>query len=154
MNWEMDEKDFKGRPTVEKPYLSGKKCLLIDDDLPIINLLSRVFVLEGCEVEKALDGRSALEKMDVTSFDFITCDVRMAGMDGATFYQKLKDKKSPYLNKIIFITGDTTSAEIQEFLNSIGNPLLKKPFELDDIKEVIQGLLTNPLYGNKGIVIA
>ncbi len=152
MNWEMDEEDLKRRPTVERPYLSGKKCLLIDDDLPIINLLSRVFVLEGCEVEKALDGRSALEKMDVTPFDFITCDVRMAGMDGATLYQKLKERKSPYLNKIIFITGDTTSDEIQEFLNSIENPFLKKPFELDDIKEVIQGLLTNPSYRNKGIV--
>ena len=85
MNWEKDEKDLKGRPAVEKPYLRGKKCLIIDDDLPIINLLSRVFLLEGCEVEKTLDGRSALEKMDVTPFDFITCDVRMAGMDGATF---------------------------------------------------------------------
>jgi CheY-like chemotaxis protein len=148
----MDEKDLKRRPTVEKPYLSGKKCLLIDDDLPIISLLSRFFVLEGCEVEKALDGKSALEKMDATPFDFITCDVRMPGMDGATFYQKLKEKKSSYLNKIIFITGDTTSDEIREFLNSIENPLLTKPFELHDIKEVIQGLLTNPSYGNKSIV--
>ena len=147
MNWEMDEKDFKGKPTVEKPYLRGKKCLLIDDDLPIINLLSRFFVLEGCKVEKALDGKSALEKMDTTPFDFITCDVRMAGMDGVTFYKQLKQKKSPYLNKIIFITGDTTSDQSREFLNSIENPLLKKPFELHDIKEVIQGLLTNPSYG-------
>ena len=146
MNWKMNEKGLKERPAVEKPYLSGKKCLLIDDDLPIINLLSRVFVLEGCEVEKALDGKSALEKMDAIPFDFITCDVRMPGMDGATFYQKLKEKKSPYLSKIVFITGGTMSDEIQGFLNSIGNPLLKKPFELEDIKEVIQGLLTNPSY--------
>jgi CheY-like chemotaxis protein len=152
MSWEMNEKDLKGRPTVEKPYLIGKKCLLIDDDLPIISLLSRFFVLEGCEVEKALDGKSALEKMDATPFDFITCDVRMPGIDGATFYQKLKEKKSSYLNKIIFITGDTTSDEIQEFLNSIENPLLKKPFELHDIKEVIQGLLTNAPQENKTIV--
>jgi len=56
----------------------------------------------------------------------------------------LKEKKSPYLNKIIFITGDTTSDEIQEFLNSIENPLLKKPFELDDIKEVIQRIVNKP----------
>ena len=152
MNWEMNEKDPKGRPTVENPYLSGKKCLLIDDDLPIINLLSRFLILEGCEVEKALDGKSALEKMNATPFDFITCDVRMSGMDGVTFYQKLKQKKSPYLNKIIFVTGDTTSDEIQEFLNSIENPLLKKPFELHDIKQVIQGLLTNPSHGNESIV--
>ena len=148
----MNENDLERRPPVEKPYLSGKKCLLIDDDLPIINLLSRVFALKGCEVEKALDGKSALEKMNATPFDFITCDVRMAGMDGVTFYKTLKQKKSPYLNKIIFVTGDTTSDEIQEFLNSIENPLLKKPFELDDIEEVVQGLLTNPSHGNKRIV--
>ena len=148
----MNEKDPKEKPTVEKPYLSGKKCLLIDDDLPIIDLLSKYFALEGCEVEKALDGKSALEKMDATPFDFITCDVRMPGMDGVTFYQNLKKKKSPYLNRIIFITGDMTSDEIQEFLNSIDNPLLKKPFELHDIKEVIRGLLTNTSHGNKGVV--
>ena len=148
----MNEKDPKEKPTVEKPYLSGKKCLLIDDDLPIIDLLSKYFALEGCEVEKALDGKSALEKMDATPFDFITCDVRMAGMDGVTFYKTLKQKKSPYLNKIIFVTGDTTSDEIQEFLNSIDNPLLKKPFELHDIRKVIQELLKNPSHGNKSIV--
>ena len=148
----MNEKDPKEKPTVEKPYLSGKKCLLIDDDLPIIDLLSKYFALEGCEVEKALDGKSALEKMDATPFDFITCDVRMPGMDGVTFYQNLKKKKSPYLNRIIFITGDMTSDEIQEFLNSIDNPLLKKPFELHDIRKVIQELLKNPSHGNKSIV--
>jgi CheY-like chemotaxis protein len=152
MDWEINGKDFKGRSTVEKPCLSGKKCLLIDDDLPIINLLSRFFVLEGCKVEKALDGKSALEKMDATPFDFITCDVRKTGMDGVTFYQELKQKKSPYLNKIIFVTGDTTSHQIQEFLTSIENPLLRKPFELHDIREVVQGLLTNLSYGNKKTV--
>ena len=148
----MNEKDPKEKPTVEKPYLSGKKCLLIDDDLPIIDLLSKYFALEGCEVEKALDGKSALEKMDATPFDFITCDVRMPGMDGVTFYQNLKKKKSPYLNRIIFITGEMTSDEIQKFLNSIDNPLLKKPFELHDIRKVIQELLKNPSHGNKSIV--
>jgi len=152
MNWEMNEKDLKGRPPVEKSYLSGKKCLLIDDDVPMINLLSTFFMLEGCDAEKALDGKLALEKMDETPFDFIICDVRMPGMDGVTFYQELKEKKSPYLNKIIFITGETMSDEIQKFLNTIENPLLKKPFGLDDIREVIQGLLTNPSYGNKSIV--
>jgi len=132
-------KDIKGRPTVEKPYLSGKKCLLIDDDLPIINLLSRFFVLEGCEVEKALDGKLALEKMNNTSFDFILCDINMPGMDGVTFYQQLKGIGSPFLDKVIFITGDEMNHEIQEFLKSI--PLLKKPFGLDDVKQAIRQLL-------------
>lgn len=152
MSWEINEKDAKGRPTVQKPYLSGKKCLLIDDDVQMINVLSKFLAVEGCYTEKALDGKSALEKMDATAFDFILCDIRMPRMDGVTFHQKLKERKSPYLNKIIFITGDTMSDEIQEFLDSIENPLLEKPFGLQDIRQVIQRLLTNPSYGNKSIV--
>jgi CheY-like chemotaxis protein len=147
-----EQNGFSRKTTVERPSLSGKKCLLIDDDLPIIDLLSKYFAWEGCEVEKALDGKSALEKMDATPFDFITCDVRMPGMDGVAFYQILKKKKSPYLNRIIFITGDMTSDEIQEFLNSIENPLLRKPFELHDIRKVVQELLTNPSHKRKSVV--
>jgi len=39
--------------------------------------------------------------------------------------------------------GLTMSHEIQEFLKSINNPLLNKPFGLDDVKEAIRRLLAN-----------
>jgi hypothetical protein len=51
----------------------------------------------------------------------------------------LKGVGSPFLDKVIFITGDEMNHEIQEFLKSI--PLLKKPFGLDDVKEAIRQLL-------------
>ncbi len=109
----------------------------------MIDLLSKYFATEDCYTEKALDGKLALEKMNNSSFDFILCDVKMPGMDGVTFYQQLKGIGSPYLGKFIFITGDTMSHEIQEFLKSINNPLLNKPFGLDDVKEAIRRLLAN-----------
>jgi len=143
LNWEMNEKGFKEKFTVKKSFLSGKKGLLVDDDLQMIDLLSKYFAAEGCYTEKALDGKSALEKTNNIPFDFILCDVKMPGMDGVTFYQQLKGIGSPYLGKVIFITGDTMSHEIQEFLKSINNPLLNKPFGLDDVKEAIRRLLAN-----------
>ena len=143
MNWETNEKGFKEKPTVKKSLLSGKKGLLVDDDLQMIDLLAKYFATEDCYTEKALDGKLALEKMNNTPFDFILCDVKMPGMDGVTFYQQLKGIGSPYLDKVIFITGDTMSHEILEFLKSINNPLLNKPFGLDDVKEAIRRLIAN-----------
>jgi two-component system response regulator AtoC len=139
----MNEKGFKEKSTVKKSFLSGKKGLLVDDDSQMIGLLSKYFETEGCYTEKALNGKSALEKMNNMSFDFILCDVKMPGMNGVTFYQQLKGTGSPYLDKVIFITGATTSHEIQEFLKSINNPLLNKPFGLDDVKEAIRRLIAN-----------
>src|SRR4030043_1972722 len=131
----MNEKGFKEKFTVKKSFLSGKKGLLVDDDSQMIGLLSKYFETEGCYAEKALNGKSALEKMNNTPFDFILCDINMPGMDGVTFYQQLKGIKSPFLDRVVFITGDTTNHEIQEFLKSI--PLLEKPFGLDDVKEAV-----------------
>jgi CheY-like chemotaxis protein len=139
----MNEKGFKERPTVKKSFLSGKKGLLVDDDFQMIGLLSKYFETVGCYTEKALNGKLALEKMNNNRFDFILCDVNMPGMDGVTFYQQLKGIGSPYLDKVIFITGDTMSHETLEFLKSINNPLLGKPFGLDDVKEAIRQLLAN-----------
>jgi len=139
----MNEKGFEEISTVSKSFLSGKKGLLVDDDSQMIDILSKYFATEGCYTEKAPDGKLALEKMNNTPFDFILCDVKMPGMDGVTFYQQLKGIGSPYLDKVIFITGDTMSHEILEFLKSINNPLLNKPFGLDDVKEAIRRLIAN-----------
>jgi CheY-like chemotaxis protein len=139
----MNGKGFDEMTDVKTSFLSGKKGLLVDDDSQMVDILSKYFATEGCHTEKALDGKLALEKMNNTPFDFILCDVKMPGMDGVTFYQQLKGIGSPYLDKVIFITGDTMSHEIQEFLKSINNPLLNKPFGLDDVKEAIRRLMTN-----------
>lgn len=139
LKWEMNEKRFKETPGIKKSFLSGKKGLLVDDDLQMIDIMSKYFATEDCYTEKALDGKLALEKMNNTPFDFIICDINMPGMDGVTFYQQLKGTGSAFLDKVIFITGDDMNHEIQEFLKSI--PLLRKPFGLDDVREAVRQLL-------------
>lgn len=94
--------------------------------------------------EKANDGKWALEKLAGAPYDFILCDIKIPGMDGMTLYQELKEGKSPNLDKMIFITGDVISAEIQEFLKSVKKPFLSKPLDLKDVKETIQLVLINP----------
>jgi CheY-like chemotaxis protein len=64
----------------------------------------------------------------------------MPGMDGITFYKELKKTNSLYISKIIFVTGDGVNPDTQEFLKSIKNPVLLKPFDLENITKTIQQL--------------
>jgi two-component system NtrC family sensor kinase len=122
----------------------GRKGLIIDDEVRIIDMLSKYFEAEGCITEMVSDGELALKKLDGASYDFILCDIKMPGMDGMTFYQKLKEGNSSYLSKIIFTTGDVVNPDTQEFLKSIKNPVLSKPFDLENIQKSIQQLFNSP----------
>jgi DNA-binding response OmpR family regulator len=122
--------------------LQGRKGLLVDDDVHMLNLLSKFLAVEGCSTDTALNGRLALSKIDRVAYDFILCDLKMPGMDGMAFYRELQDRRFAGLGKIIFITGDPSSREIEEFLNSLDNPLVNKPFSLEELRETIRLLIT------------
>jgi len=137
-------KGVKENPPIQIFNVRGRKGLIIDDEVRIIDMLSKYFEAEGCMTEKVSDGELALKKLDKASYDFILCDIKMPGMDGMTFYQKLKEGNSSYLSKIIFTTGDTVNPDTQEFLKSIKNPVLSKPFNLENIQKSIQQLFNSP----------
>jgi len=137
-------KEMSGKPPKQYTWLHGKKGLLIDDDVQLMNLLSKFFETAGCEAEVVPDGKSALDKLDGSSYDFIFCDIKMPTMSGITLYQQLKEKGSSHLGKIIFVTGDVTSYDVEEFLESVRNPILVKPFDLEEVKRTVLRVLTKP----------
>lgn len=122
--------------------LKGKNILIIDDEPSIIDMLSKFFKLQQCSVETCLNGREALKKLIMEPFDFIICDIKMPGIDGIEFYRLLKEKGFSGLDRIIFITGDVINPNTEEFLNSIRNPYLIKPFDFDALKRILIGHTT------------
>ena len=137
------EREVKENPPLQVFNVKGKKALIVDDEVHIVDMLSKYLEAEGCLTEKAFDGESALKKLNGPFYDFILCDIRMPGMDGMTFYKELKKVNSPYLSKIIFVTGDGVNPDTEEFLRSIKNPVLLKPFDLENITKTIQQLPVN-----------
>jgi CheY-like chemotaxis protein len=133
------KKKVKEKPS--KIFTKKMRGLLIDDQIPLVDLLSKFLGAEGYLTEKVTDGRLALKRLDEALYDFIICDIRIPGVDGVTLYRELKEKKSPNLEKFIFITGDAISSDIQEFLESAKRPFLSKPFDLQDIKKTIRQLM-------------
>ncbi len=79
------------------------KILLVDDEEIIHLTLNRLLNQEKkYDIDHAYSGKEALEKLN-NSYDLIICDVIMAGIDGITILQEVKNKK--YKAEVIMLSG-------------------------------------------------
>jgi len=46
--------------------------------------------------------------------------------------------------RVVFLTGDVLSREKRTFLEATGAPVLTKPCDLDEVRRVVNGVLTQP----------
>jgi CheY-like chemotaxis protein len=63
--------------------------LVIDDDVPTLELLSAAFGLEGYRVVDAVNGREGLLRMESDHPDVVLCDVLMPEVDGRGFSEAM-----------------------------------------------------------------
>ena len=130
------EKKMDREKCVERNF-RGLKGLVIDDDLRIINLVSKYLNQEGYEMETAAEVRTALSIIEGKDFDFVICDIKIPEMGGDDFYRVVKEKYPSLADRIIFLTGDTLGDATRTFIDSVTNPLIEKPFQLNELKEEI-----------------
>ena len=114
-----------------------KHILVVDDEPGIRTTLSRILASEGHQVDVADDGKVAWERVQSTDYDHILLDLKMPGMDGQQLYKLVKDSDERMASRIIFVTGDIAGLGTDEFISSIENPSLSKPFRRDDLRQVL-----------------
>jgi CheY-like chemotaxis protein len=73
----------------------------------------------------------------LSHYDLILSDIRMADRDGLEFYRELVRQNADAAERIVFITGDTLSVEVQSFLKRTGALYIEKPFQPADILDLI-----------------
>ena len=74
-------------------------------------------------------------------YDVILSDIRMQGMDGPSFYHALGDSNPDQIAGLAFITGDTLSPRVKEFLDASERPYLEKPVMPNDLRELVELLM-------------
>ena len=118
------------------------KILVIDDEPTILLLLREFLVREGHEVETADNCQDALERARVNRYGLILCDIMMPGMNGAQLYRAIIKEIPSLARRFIFITGDAIGAETSHFLSEAGRLYVTKPFDLVEVKKVINQMLS------------
>lgn len=117
-----------------------KKILLVEDEPVIGRLFKRILIDEGFEVDFVQDGRVAIEAADKNHYDLCVSDIRLPGITGIQLYELLKANHPQLSLHMIFITGDTMNANVQEFLQRSGMPCLVKPFNPEDLVASVKKL--------------
>jgi len=74
--------------------MADRKTVLVVDDASLVRLYYRSTLEKaGFEVEEAMNGLEALEKVLTTSVDMLIVDVNMPQMDGFSFLEALRQKE-------------------------------------------------------------
>ncbi|OGK77453.1 MAG: hypothetical protein A2X52_08935 [Candidatus Rokubacteria bacterium GWC2_70_16] len=127
--------------TASVETISGKRVLVIDDEPWIAEILTAMLTDDGHEVDTADQGLLALGMVQLRAYDLILCDIRMPGLDGPGFYAELERSRPDLLGRILFVTGNFASPEVEAFLDRTGAPALPKPFRQEDLHLRTQELL-------------
>lgn len=119
-----------------------KKILLVDDDPLVIKTLQKCLHSYGYEVETALSGQEAVEKVKERDFDLIISDVRMPNMDGAETIAKIRQVSQEKNHKreipAVMITGYSSDKAYRQAMELGVAEFLHKPFELEQFVKVVQ----------------
>jgi excisionase family DNA binding protein len=107
------------------------RVLVVDDEASIRDLLSKTLALAEYDVDVAPDGRSALERMRLYSYDLLIADLKMPGMDGLTVIREAKRYKADL--PVIIITGFSTESSAIEAVNLGVAGYLTKPFRVPQV---------------------
>ena len=123
-----NKKTRNGYDNAEKNLIKGLKVLLVDDDA--INRLLGKTILEElqCDIDVAMDGGEAIEKVKEQNYDIILLDIHMpdiSGVDVAKFIRKNLKMNT----KIIAVTAAVIHKDIKKFKKSGIDDYLIKPFK-------------------------
>ncbi|HDL17601.1 MAG TPA: response regulator, partial [Bacteroidetes bacterium] len=121
------------------------RILIVDDDVQIREMLQQKLHRSGYETVEATDGNVAIKLHSAQPADLIIMDLVMPEKEGIETIMELR-RNFPDV-KIIAISGGSRHLEPGNFLHlakKLGaQHVLKKPFKLKDMLEVINQMLKN-----------
>jgi len=123
-----------------QPEARRSRILIIDDELMVLRVLERV--LRDHELVCTQSARTALEHIqNGQEFDLILSDITMPSMTGIQFYEALLANHPDQAQRLVFLSGGAVSLEIQDFLQSVTNPRIDKPFGTKSLRDQVAALL-------------
>jgi len=82
----------RGEDCIMVDDLTGKKVLIVDDDKDVLASLQQVLEETKADIETAMDGDTALEKVDTWKPDVMILDVMLPKRSGFLVLEKLRQK--------------------------------------------------------------
>lgn len=115
----------------------GVRVLVVDDEPAIRDLIRSLLTPRGYVVSEASDGEAALRWLGERRVDLVVCDLRMPGLGGLPFFERLKVERPELAERVIFMTGDVMNPVAQQLAREQGRVCLAKPFSGDEFRRAL-----------------
>jgi PAS domain S-box-containing protein len=115
---------------------SGLRILIVDDEPRVAASLA--LILANHHTSIASSGHEALQRIHSgESFDVVLCDLLMEKIDGIDLYRRIHAEHPDLASRMIFLTGDAFISRTQQFLSSVPNRHIQKPFDPETLLDAI-----------------
>ncbi len=105
------------------------RVLAVDDDGDILKLVQATLGLAGYDVQTAVDGQDALEKLGISDYDLIVLDIQMPRLDGMRMLTRVRSAGSNV--PVLMLTGHSEHKSVLEGYRSGANYYMTKPFAVE-----------------------
>lgn len=137
----MDRADAARVPLARKKPTGRETVLLVEDEMLVRKLASKILTQQGYHVIEASSGSKAwmLCEENESQIDLLVTDVVMPNMNGKELYEKLKQRQ-PAL-KALFMSGYTGDVIAQRGVLEEKTNFLPKPFTVASLAEKVREVL-------------
>lgn len=129
------------------------RILVVDDELPIVELVTGYLSREGYEVASVGDGAAALEMARRVAPDVVVLDLMLPGVDGIEVCRQLRIFSDAY---VIMLTAKSEEVDKLVGLAVGADDYLTKPFSPRELVARIKALLRRPratLQHSRGLAV-
>jgi PAS domain S-box-containing protein len=108
------------------------RVLIVDDEPRLAALFAKTLEPEY-ETRVFTSGRAALAHLleeTATPYELVLCDLMMADVSGMALYEEIARQRPGLERAIVFMTGGVFDPTVAEFLASVPNDCLDKPFDV------------------------
>lgn len=106
------------------------KILVVEDEEKLARFTELELVHEGYEVEKAFDGRTALQMALDKDYDLILLDIMLPGLNGLEVLRRLKQEKD---TDVILLTARDAVMDKVSGLDAGAMDYITKPFAIEEL---------------------
>ncbi len=125
-----------GKASAPRERGAARRVLVVDDAPDIRDALSEILEVEGYDVQRARNGREALQRLEQEVPDLVLLDLMMPVMDGWEFARSLAPGARP---PIIVLSADRNVSSKAKEIGALG--WLAKPFELTELLAAVRRAL-------------
>ncbi len=122
--------------------MDKKKLLLVEDDLFLRDLYNETLSTAGYEVDLAVNGQEAYDKIKAGGYDLVLLDIVLPIMDGIQVMEKLNEEQVQLTNKCtVFLTNLDNEADIKKALDLGNGYIIKSQITPADLLNEVKNYL-------------